>query len=375
MKFKYFMITAAVFLLGFASCGSEEAVTEGGGEPKSVTVKIVRPATYAEEVTAVGVTPDIYDADVFFIGGGTVLERGSMNNAEVVSGKTFTDIPGAATEIIIVGNAGHLSSPSLPSAGPSAIDTKAKLNKVMLEHSVQADAKTDVNLLGSGAITGTGDVTVSVAVRPAISRIEIGEVGVMTAGATIPLADFKLTGIYINNTYTEVSLDYNIIPTALANILSYGATATEFIDGTYPIAFKDEWAVASVTAAPSFTPAVAGNKWGYFVMPPVENKGTTIDGDTKTSIPHIIIKVEDATLASDGSSLGLPVAYLTITKMLDINNGNAELDKLEAGKVYKIAAVAIDGKDLTPNPETGARDVEVLVSVQAWEGVDVTPAL
>lgn len=130
MKFKYVMITAATLLFGFASCGSEETVPVDTGEPKNVTVKIVKPTTYAEEETAIDVAPDIYDAEVFFIGSGNILKRGSMDDSEVeFPVKQFTDVPAAATEIIIVGNSTTLTSPALP----TTLTTKAQLEAVMKE--------------------------------------------------------------------------------------------------------------------------------------------------------------------------------------------------------------------------------------------------
>lgn len=369
MKFKYVMITAATLLFGFASCGSEETVPVGTGEPKNVTVKIVKPTTYAEEETAIDVAPDIYDAEVFFIGSGNILKRGSMDDSEAgFPVKQFTDVPAAATEIIIVGNSTTLTSPALP----TTITTKAQLEAVMFEHSVQTHAKTAVNLLGSGTITGTGDAAVNVPVRAAISRIEIGEIKAKTAGAELPLVDFKLTGIYINNAYTKVSLNYADVPTLATDILQYGADAIEFTDGSYPVPFKDEWTSASVTADASFKPVNPLHKWAYFIMPPVAGNGTTIDTEVQTSVPHIVAKLEDVTTTS--GNLGFSPAYLTITKLID-SNTTLELTHLEAGKVYKITSIDIDGKDLSPKPETGARNVTVTVQVQAWVGVEVEPAL
>lgn len=372
MKFKYVMITAATLLFSFASCGSDETVPEDTGEPKNVTVKIVKPTTYAEEETAVGETPVIYDAEVFFIGGGNILKRGSMSDSEAgFPVKQFQDVPAAADEIIIVGNTGALGSPLLPAA---SITTKAELEAVMFEHSAQTHAETAVNLLGSGTITGTGDASVNVPVRAAVSRIEISEIKAKTTGAVLPLVDFKLTGIYINNTYTKVSLSYADIPTLATDILQYGANDIAFTDGSYPVRFKDEWTNASVTADDSFKPANALAKWAYFIMPPVAGKGTTIDSEVHTSVPHIIVKLEDVTTGSGSGNLGFSPAYLTITKLID-SSTSSELTHLEAGKVYKITSLDIDGKDLNPKPETGARNVEVTVQVQAWEGVDVDPAL
>ncbi|MDU1891386.1 MAG: hypothetical protein E6767_11925 [Dysgonomonas sp.] len=375
MKFKYVLIAAATLMMGFASCGSDNEVGgEDVGGTKDVTIRVTKPSTYAEEATADGVTPDVNDATLFFINSaGIVMEQGTMNAAEIadkVNGKTFLNIPADVNKVVLVGNSTALTSPTF-----GTINNETQFNAVMLEQSAQTHAKTAVNVQGTAAIAaGTGNITVTVQVRPAISRIEIGEVKVKTGvGVGIELASFKLTGIYINNTYTKLGLDYSTLPTLATEILNYGLSAPEFTNTSYPARYKDEWAEAGVTNAASFTPTVVTDKWSYFVMPPVAGKGTTINGEQKTSVPHILIKVENAIKASDNSQLYATPKFLTIRKLIDNSTLN-ELTHLLPGRVYKITAIEVDGKDLG-EPEGENRDITVLVDVLAWEGVDVTPGL
>lgn len=372
MKFKYVMIAAATLLLGFASCSSDDG-GDGGDTTgtKDVAVKIKRPTTYAEDASAVGVVPDMKDAEVFFFASGIIKATGTMNLAEIASGKTFTGLNSGVDKVIIVANTNLLSSPAIP----TTITTEAQLNAIMLDHSAQTHFQTGVNLQGSATITGTTNVTVNVDIYPAIARYEIGEIKAMPAASNpkLPLRSFKLTGIYINNTYTKVSLDYNTVSTVAAEILNYGTTATQWTDGTYPAAFKDEWAVAGVTAGSIFAPTTIGEYWSYFVMPPVANKGTTIDSELKTSVPHIILKLEDA-IVEDGLA-GYPhpknPGYITITKL---KKGGTYLDNLTRGEVYQIATIEIDGADID-DPEPKTKDVEVNVIVKPWVGVPVTPEI
>lgn len=369
-NFKYVFLMAAAIIVGFSSCSSDDET--GGGvdnTPKNVTVRVSNPSTYGEEATAVGQTPALNDLHVYFVGGGVIKSIGTMTAAEVTgTGKTFTGVPGSATEVVIIGNATALTSPNV--ATIAANDPVSKLNKLMFEQSKQTDPTTAVNVYGEAAIAGTpGLETAAVTLTPAIARIEIAEVKAKAAAAgVIELTSFKLAGIYINNAYTECGTDYSELPVDAAKVLNYAPDATVWTNGSYPARFKDEW--TNPSAGTTFTPTASGEKWSYYVMPVIDGKGTTINTEKQTSVPHIVLKITDAVAA--GYTFPSP-AYITVK---DIQVLGQSLTKLEKGKVYSIASLAIGGENLAATPETPAtQDVSVKATLTPWSNVPVDPII
>lgn len=368
-KFKYATLAAAALLLGFTGCSNDD---ETGGKTddstaKSVTVRISTPSTYAEEATAVGLTPAINDVNVYFVGGGVVKATGTMTSAEIAgSGKTFSDVPGSATKVVIIANAGALSSPNVSSI--SVNSSENALNALMFEQVKQTNPVTAVNVYGSAAITGNpGSETAAVTLKPAISRIEIAKVEA-DPSAAIVLSSFKLAGIYINNTYTQCGTDYSTLPPVASDILNYGGTDAIWTNGSYPARFKDEW--ASPVSGTSFTPATSTNKWSYYVMPVIAGKGTIINTVQQSAVPHIVLKIVDAQSSGYGFN---STSYVTIK---DIKVGGVALTQLERGKVYSIASIKIGGGNLAATPETPAeQNISVTATITDWEDQPVDPVL
>ena len=368
VKFKYAMAMAAALVLGFSSCSNDNEKDAVESASKDVTIHVSNPSTYAEEASAVDQRPDLNDLNVYFIGAGVIKKKGTMTSAEITAGKTFTDVPGSATKVVIIGNATALASPSVSTIALN--DPESKLNTLMFEQSKQTDPTTDVNVYGDATIGGTvGAETAAVTMAPAISRIEIAKVEAKSeaAGAAIELSGFKLAGIYINNTYMECGTDYETLPADAAKVLNYGQEEDIWTDGTYPTRFKDEW--TSPTEATSFAPAT-GTKWSYYVMPVVADKGTTIDGATQKSVPHIILKITDA--KAEGYELPNP-AYVTVK---ELQVGGASLTVLARGKVYSIAKLSIAGENLGARPERPAmQDVLVTAEITPWTNQPVDPII
>lgn len=374
-NFKFLMIIV-ILITGFISCNNDNETSPNESiNPKSVTVKVKigETTTYSEGATAVGVTPDLTDLKLFFTDGTNILatRTATVGSITTISGETFTNVPGAATKIIVVGNATVLTSPILPTTG-----TEAALKAAMIEISKQTHPKTAVNLQGEGLISVTAGVyTAALDIYPAVSHIEIAQVIAKTSGngAQYPLTAFKLTAIYINNTYTKLGMDRSTLPTGV-DILNYGQNATQWT-ASYPARFCDlpvgpatELGGTTTTKAPT----TAGQKWGYFVVSPLINKGTTIDAAVQSSVPHIILKIENAVTSVSGVVLPSP-AYITVRSL---KNGVTALTALDPGKVYSIASIDIAGENLSAKPETAAKaDINVTVTVHPWTDVTVTPDL
>lgn len=358
-SFKYVMLMAATLLVGFNSCSNDDDNVAGVDDsPKSVKVMVSVPSTYADEATAVGVTPVASDLQVYFTDGISIKAEGTMLPTEMAEGKLFEDVPGTASNVVIIANPLLVTSPAKLTVGTSV----AELNKLMFEQSKQLDPKDKLNLFGSNTVTGN---TANVILAPAISRYEIAKVEA-NPGAQIPLTSFELAGIYINNTYTKCGTDYTTLPTGAADILQFGPDDTEWADGTFPARYKDEF--AAPTAGTSFAP---DNKWAYFVMPVVAGKGTTINGELQTSIPHVILKIKNA------EATGYTFAETMYVTVRDIKVAGAAttLTELTRGKVYTMA-LSIGGENLAPKPELPAlKDITVTAEVTPWIEEPVTPVL
>lgn len=369
-KCMYMFFIATVIIFGFNRCSSDDKTEEVDDAVKSVTISISAPSTYSEEPTAVGQMPLLRNLHVFFTDGVTIRVTGAFLPGDIVSGfKTFSNVPGSASNVIIIGNAfTHTTDPMITNIQVG--DPLSKLNAVMFQQVMQTDPHNGVNLHGSALVaSGRAAVTLS----PAISRIEIGRVNA-NPNALIPLETFELAGIYINNTYTRCGTDYLTLPTEETNILNYGARANVWTDGSYPGRFKDEWSTS--TAGTSFTPS-GTNKWAYFVMPIAAGtglggigNGTTIDGKAHTSVPHIVVKVKNA--KAEGYQFPT-TSYATVS---EIHLGGVPLTELTKGKVYSIDSLAIGGEHLTETPETEVeQQVVVEATVTQWIDEPVTPAI
>ncbi|MDR1345018.1 MAG: hypothetical protein LBJ39_06665 [Tannerellaceae bacterium] len=376
VNFKYATWVAVVLLLGLGSCSNDdgnENGSESDGTLKTVKVRISRlPSTYSEGTgTAVGVTPKTngIGATLFFIGNGVVKAIETIPATPGNDIASFSDdyeIPGTVDKLVIIANSSLATDPALSTIAVN--DSETELNQLKFQQSNQTDPLTGVNLYGTGSLSsGAFNVTVA----PIAARIEIGKVEAKT-GAAISLTSFKLTGIYINNTYTKLGVDRTTKPTLPAEILNYGTVSTSWTDNSYPVNFKNEY--SSVVNGTSFTPSGLNNLWYYFVIPAKANHGTIIDGKQQTSVPHIVLKIEDAT--ASGYTFAA-VSYVTIKQWKTA--GDVLLTEFDPGKVYSIASIAIGGENLSDKPEDGDKiTVDVVISSgsgSSWTDSNTTPSI
>lgn len=359
------VLTTAIVALCFGRCSNDNHTDNVDESTKLVRVTIVTPSTYAGQPTAVRQTSNLKELHAFFTDGITIKETGRFLPEDMSAlGKTFPNVPGSATTVIIIGNA--LTHPTVPAITTIAVnDPISKLNALMFQQIEQTDFKENVNLHGIATVAAG---TAAVLLTPAIARIEIDKVEAK-ASAVIPLNSFELAGIYINNTYAMCGTDYSTLPTLAGNLLNYGANAAEWTNGAYPARFKDEW--SNLGPGASFAPAGTG-KWAYFVMPVAERagNGTVIDGVAQTSVPHIIVKVNNPTATGHSFSATM---YATVST---IRLGGVNLTELSKGQVYSIASLGIGGENLSENPETPAlQSVVVNASVSQWIDGAVSPVI
>jgi len=383
MNFKYLMMTV-VLAIGLASCSSDDDNVDNGGvvtkDPKTVslTLKFGKMSTYSEGSSAVGQTPVIDDAKVFFADeNNVILHQGDIEASDITSAtntgeKVFVRVPGAATKVYVVANETTITLPTVTNGTTTIAVLKATLNNI----ANQAHPVNEVTLQGAGTIVNTsGTYTCAIEVAPAVSRIEISQIEAGQApNVTIPLTAFQLDGIFINNTYTELGLDYTTLPVAAGSIINYEqGDVAEFVGTSYPASLRDYDAsgLGGTTLIKNPSAAV----WGYQVFPLATASGTTIDGEIQTRIPHIVLRVTGA--AATGYTIPDP-AFLTIKKFIHDDGANPVnyVTAFEEGKVYTISNIQFGAEHLTALPEVPtSTDVTVTVTVKDWVGVAIKPEL
>jgi hypothetical protein len=198
------------------------------------------------------------------------------------------------------------------------------------------------------------------------SRLEIGKVTAAASSTNISrVKSFTLGGIYINNTYTEMAVDYSspagLIPTTLSPDRYTGSSYA----GLNAASLLDE-AASFVKATDNITYSPNGGEvWGYNVLAPQQSV---------SDAPHIIVKLSDVVVINaDGSE---DTASYSGERWLTIRNlygpGGAKITKLDNGYVYRIKELVFNESNLTDIPEKGTIDVKVTVTPIAWVSVDVT---
>ncbi|MDR1881704.1 MAG: hypothetical protein LBR26_02840 [Prevotella sp.] len=377
---------AIAMLSLFGSCSSDESGSEAvAGKTKTLKVRISIPSTYGvDDAVQSGDAPSLEgDVYLFFVGGGYVRAvKQSSVSILTTAGEVITDVPEAASSVVIVGNSATATIEGL--SGIQAGDLESKVMFVVANQG--AFSSNAVNMYGRASIAGfDGEMEVDVTVLPAVSRIEIGEVKSASAGDGVTeLTGFKLAGIYINNTYAKFGMNYEFLPPPApdfltdADKLNYVKGATVWESG-YPAAFCDIF--PSPAEATTFTPATfdvgdAGKVWSYYVLPVKAGNGTTIniDGEEvqQSSVPHIVLKIVDA---KAGGAFALGTYYVTVTQL---EVGGEIITELERGKVYQIEEIEIAGENLSLMPEPGensATGLTVRATVEGWTPVATSPKI
>jgi hypothetical protein len=304
---------------------------------------------------------------------GIFCDHGTVVHSEVkdLSGNIaqFDKIPTSADKLYVVGY------PESTSTSPEKITivTENELKKkIMIDMQSQSPTNpTLVNTYGAMTISLSdlkeGDeITINMDLSPAMSRLEIQQIGSTVSSRTIerPILSFKLDGIYINNTYTKLGLDGVTRPTAADSILNYGSAATVWANpATYPARFCDNF---KYPAAQSSFAAGTGKSWGYYIVPLSSAngaKGTTINGELRPEVvPHIVLKVSDISVEV-GQVIPTPM-YLTVRGYKQPDG--TPVTQFDAGSVYYIKNLTFGLEDLSIEPEADPSDITVTLTVLDW---------
>lgn len=370
-NFKYAFLMAAAIVLGFSSCSNDEdgGITGDNSKPKSVFLKIEQgPATYSES-SVVGDQTEVNfsSGELFFTNGaGEILKHytissadtdaGNISMTDVKSGVSLKNLPGAISNVHVVGNVP--SGVTLAKTGNISV-----VKNTVLGVAEQSDIN-KVNLYGTSALVDKGttsseknnEYTATINLAPTVARIELTEI---TGGGDIQ--SFKVAGVFTDNFYKEASMEGK---TAAAALIDNGADADIFkIPSTVYDVFANntiyDWYTTGLLAVNKVAKPGSG-VWSYNVF--AETTGT--------AVPRIVIRLENVVTTQGDQG----TQFITIKGMKD---DSGKLATIEAGKVYSISAgkLLFDETDIAEKPNQNLIDVEVKVTLATWKVVDITPEI
>lgn len=362
-QLKIFLVAVLALMVGLSSCSNDKQ-DEPAKADKSLQLKLITKAT---DGTRSITDPVADETEVTFTSGMlycvssadlitkyyTIGTDGDIKLSELTStdGKTLTNVPGHTSKVMIVGNVDGLpTSGSITAIKGELLGVNSQTDS---EGGITAAALFDKQPLVNPTAEGK-PYTASLDLKPTISRIEISDI---TGSGNI--TSFKVDGIFINNFYIKAPISGDHDTEHLTN---YGSDVNKYPHDEFPKSLYDY-----KTAAPGigsldglkFAPE-AGKVWAYNMF-------------AGSPVPHIIIRLSAVT-AKDIVFTG--DQYITIRTYT-----NTETDKavktFEPGKNYKIGAgiFTFDEDDLTPEPESKTKDVEVKVTLLTWKDVNVKPGL
>lgn len=369
-NFKYAFLMAAAIVLGFSSCSNDEdgGITGDNSNPKSVFLKIGQgPATYSESSAVVnGTAVGFSSGELFFTNGaGEILKHytissaatdaGNINMTDVKSGVSLKNLPGAISNVHVVGNV------------PSTVTLSKTGNISVVKNTVLAVAgQSDinkVNLYGTSALVDKGttsseknnEYTATIKLAPTVARIELAEIK-----GKDDIKSFKVAGVFADNFYKEASMEGK----TAAALIDNGADAEIFkIPSTVYDGFANH-TIYDWYETPFGDTGLVGKPgsgiWSYNVF--AETTGT--------AVPRIVIRLENVVTTQGDQG----TQFITIKGM---KKDGVSLATIEAGKVYSIAAgeLSFNEKDISEKPNQNLIDVEVKVTLATWEVVDITPEI
>lgn len=392
-KFKYFsLVIAALLMVGFASCSSDDDTTLGGNEneTKTVTVKISKGLATRTVGPSIGGPEDedthaltFTDGHLYFVSAteaivqhftiGTEATGGlklNIDDIKSATGVTVSGIPATAIKAYIVGNY-PATGTSLASSGliSRVTDHTLKVEDQNVFEYVNLYGTSDLSLV-DGTETG---FTTTVVLSPTVARIELGK---LTAHALI--RGFTVDGIFADNFYSEAAIDGTLNPN---NIVDHDDVTETNADGIfnkgsndYPTGYNGpiyDWYDAGLvvegtegsTDALSATPG-DDQVWGYNLFAQTD----------VSPMPRIIIRMRNIDCTA-GIDFGENDSwYLTIGGFTN-TTGGGEVTTLEPGHIYKIGDVNFSAVNLHPAPSMDPISVEVKVTLADWVVKNLDPVV
>lgn len=404
MKAKFMCMTLLVasILLSFMGC-SKDSDKGNESDVTQLTLKVVVPgaSTYAVGESNVDKQPKFNDAKIYFTDGAKIRKIVSFAKVDKLTstGENIDGIPVTATQVYVIANEGVVSAnegdkngqagPLTDESNTTVIiaegDDFSKLQKLMIKINAQVNPVNQLHLLGKSTFTPviSGTASILISLRPAISCIEIEKIEAdQSVVAAKRITQFDLQGIYINNTYTMISVDNAIYPDNASIAYDYQSTVWN-TSGTYPAAFCNE--SSSFQNKVSYT-AGGTNRWGYYVVPAQKKSGDAYVGNTMNvkvngvptskvfgACPLIVLKVNNVKVNDadkDAGNQGKSY-YVTVSKYYE---KDALINYFEGGYVYDISSISFNDDHLSDEPNVPTIvPLSVKVEVKTWERKPVTP--
>lgn len=386
MKLNKIFIAALAATTLFASCAKENPSDTNTGTqtimvklPGNVAVRGVETPVANQFETPLNAT----EIRVFLLNGNNVVKTDKFVSGEIAGGKLFEQAPASINRVIVVANYGSAYETDF-----AAMTTASQIQNFAFTIASQ-NTGTGVNnsktLIGDGTpvVNTTSPLKpadahtykeVTIELKAITARIEVGDV---KPGAN--LDEVELLGVWINNYYINGSK-----PTPVLT----GDGSNGFHSETNPV-----WQTSpAVTSALSLTPYAkptipAYTHTNYFTdgSASVNLTGTDVKAYAyhvfSGNVPHLILLVRGKYTTPDEDGKQYFIGYVTFNKFLD--DSSNEITAFEGNQIYKIGVstegtsnsggITIDGKDITPVPETSKFDLGVKVTVAPWTAVNVTP--
>lgn len=401
IKFKHFtLLIAALLLVGFSSCSSDDVANTTPGVEESGTKTVFLqinngPTTYAEGATQSAGAVSFKNGDLYFVtAAGAIMKHYTITDAatdiaNTVPGKnikmsdivkpnlgegiSISGLPGNITQVYIVGNYTTTATTTVPALNTSGSIKGINKHVLKVENQGAFDL---VNLYGTaplvqkdGGVAGI-DFTASVELKPTVSRIELTELK-----GDMNIVSFEVEGVFVDNYYSEGNVDGTVVGGSIKDWKDASSSANGVFsnntEGFYPDVLKPtiyDWydtpfgsTIDVADNKPSTKPALG--VWGYNLF---------AQGGTVSAVPRIVIRLKNVKAKPETGVTFSDPQFLTIK---GFTNGSTAVTKLEPGHIYKIDPVVFHGVDLGTVPNMKPINVNVNITLAHWVVTSLKPIL
>ncbi len=333
---------AALTALGLSSCIKgkiEGGPVESSGNHLTVRILGAQETRAVEELAGDDDTAEIENGYIFVFNGTGDIVTSEAFSADIKTGQTLTKLVPANAKVYLVANATIETVPANLDdlkALVANISTQTDYMKTTLVNSNQ-EAK-NITIDTQYSAPGPGEASVSIALAPAVSRLELVQVRDTNPAGTVPKV--VVTGVFVTDYYNQFTMaaDY------AGDIIKYT------VEGTPGLGDQHEPGIAAVSKV--YIPE-AGKGWAYQVP----------GGGSQ---PKLIIRLY-------GEGVDQSTRYLMVTGYGDTFEG------FKAGTVYRIGEIPFNSAEFTALPEEPVipegYELEVKVTVDPWEIVPLVPIM
>ncbi len=366
MKKFSILAVAAILSLGLASCSKETAEQKVDGATVNATIKI---AQDTRKVGAAGteVAANVNNGIIFLSAPSGNLTKVDIVPAEIAAptGQTITDVV-LGSEVYIVANipTGTTDYTTALKALTSLADVKTYAMNIKDQAGVTVEnvaLSNSTSVSVSSTDTGAdGEETVSVTLRPVVSRLELTQVKSVPNDGTSTYATGDVIGFSVKGVYlTGFHKGFKWNATGSGEIFNL---STPVVAAEYPevVTFGQGDTGATPWAATTYVAnAGAGNVWGYNIA--------------AATMPYIVVELTNVQIQGGGNvivdgttitaaNLATTPFYITVSGY----TGLAGATTFAAGNIYNVGSLEFSADDLGLSPSSDNVDLTVNVTVTEW---------